>query len=451
MRLRENESIGGRFRLERLLGQGGMGVVWAAQDLRDDRRVALKFLRVNNLTEEIARRFYREARAAMAVHHPNVVRIHEVFVGPDGNPIMSMDCLEGESLAARLDREGKLSLADFCDVFLTVVSAIGSAHARGIIHRDLKPENIFLCKSRAGVDVRVLDFGIAKLTATEGEAARTAGLTATGAMLGTPYYMSPEQVFAEKNIDHRSDIWSLGVILYECLSGRRPVTGDSMGAILQVIMTGIPEPLRTLVPSLPPDILDLSDAMLSIRREDRPASLGEVCAVVSRHSLTRTLPFGAFGSAPLSLEDTLPLEPTRLDLASSATDAPVGASLSLSPGRSLAVGGALLVAVLGGSTAFYMGQRDKGGEALPPQGRPSVSALAAEPPGSGAPALPSTPPSTPLPLVEPSSPPRPSSSVARPGVAPRKKPAPSASLEPPPVPSGPSSPRGIASENPYGK
>ena len=248
--LRENEIVGGRFRLERLLGEGGMGVVWAAHDLGTDRRVALKFLRVANLTEQIAKRFYREARAAMAVRHPNVVRIHEVFVGTDGRPVMSMDYLEGESLAERLEREGKLSLAAFSEVFLPVVSAIGAAHERGIIHRDLKPENIFLCRTMTGFEVRVLDFGIAKLTASDGEAAATAGLTATGAMMGTPYYMSPEQVFAHKDIDHRSDIWSLGVIMYECLSGKKPVRGDSIGAILQVIMTAIPEPLRVVEPTL---------------------------------------------------------------------------------------------------------------------------------------------------------------------------------------------------------
>ncbi len=469
--LRENEIVGGRFRLERLLGEGGMGVVWAAHDLGTDRRVALKFLRVANLTEQIAKRFYREARAAMAVRHPNVVRIHEVFVGTDGRPVMSMDYLEGESLAERLEREGKLSLAAFSEVFLPVVSAIGAAHERGIIHRDLKPENIFLCRTMTGFEVRVLDFGIAKLTASDGEAAATAGLTATGAMMGTPYYMSPEQVFAHKDIDHRSDIWSLGVIMYECLSGKKPVRGDSIGAILQVIMTAIPEPLRVVEPTLPPDLLALADAMLTVRKEGRPSSLAEVAAVIERYSLTKTLPFGDVGSAPLSLADTLPLVPTPLDFAFEATfdavelragAAPHAATPATSfsggprPSRAgLAFGGAVFLALVGlgaaGGWTLYSRERAaarataSAGVAYSPTVAPAESVL------------------SPLPAVAPSStptastlaPPPPSSAPS--GLAGRKKPSAPASVRPAgaasaPAPSAPVTPvpRGIASENPYG-
>lgn len=476
--MRENEIVGGRFRLERLLGEGGMGVVWAAHDLSADRRVALKFLRVANLTEQIAKRFYREARAAMAVRHPNVVRIHEVFVGTDGRPVMSMDFLDGESLAERLEREGKLSLAAFGDVFLPVVSAIGAAHARGIIHRDLKPENIFLCRTMTGFDVRVLDFGIAKLTASEGEAAATAGLTATGAMMGTPYYMSPEQVFAHKDIDHRSDIWSLGVILYECLSGKKPVRGDSIGAILQVIMTAIPEPLRMVEPTLPPDLLALADAMLTVKKEGRPSSLAEVTAVIERYSLAKTLPFGDVGSAPLSLADTLPLVPTPLDFAFGATldavDLPARAAHSSTPSppaasvtsrglrssrTALALGGALFVGLAGLGAAGGWALYGRGERAAV---RPTASG------GIGASPAPAVAPSESVSTVLPvalsasasastSAPPPGSSSP--PGIALRKRPTvPNAPSAHPagaasalaPSPSVKPVPRGIASENPYG-
>ena len=131
-----------------------------------------------------------------------------------------MDLLEGETLGAILRRDRRISLPDLSTILLPVLSALEAAHALGIIHRDLKPDNVFLCRTESSLDVKVLDFGVAKLTATDGLAAQTQALTGTGSMVGTPYYMSPEQVFADKDLDARADIWSLGVIMYECLTRR---------------------------------------------------------------------------------------------------------------------------------------------------------------------------------------------------------------------------------------
>ena len=273
--IERGEIVATRYRLEHLLGEGGMGQVWAATHTVTRKAVALKILKSTGAANpDLLRRFLREARAASAVRHPNVVQIHDIVQMEDGVPIMVMDLLEGESLGQRLAREGYLSLPELAKVLVPVLSAIGTAHALGIVHRDLKPDNIFLERTPTGTTVpKVLDFGIAKLSATEGDAAETNALTKTGSMLGTPYYMSPEQAFGERDVDARSDVWAVGIILYECLTGRRPVDGDNFGQILKVITTGGIVPLRGVMPALPEEILTLADAMLTVDRKQRRASL----------------------------------------------------------------------------------------------------------------------------------------------------------------------------------
>ncbi|MBL8609403.1 MAG: serine/threonine protein kinase, partial [Myxococcales bacterium] len=292
MRLFANEILLGRYRLESLLGEGGMGMVWRARDHQEDRDVAIKFVKDAAGPDE-HRRFLREARAAMAVDHPAIVRVFSVETAPDGTPMMIMELLRGETLAEMIERVGRLTLAQCADIFLPIVSAVGTAHAKGVIHRDLKPENVFLVEVPKGKppEVRVLDFGIAKLTALEGDAKATAGLTSTGTLLGTPYYMSPEQVFADKDLDHRADIWSLGVVLYECLSGRKPVQGDSLGQLLRVITTASMPPLRALSPELPEDVLALNERMLRVDRNDRPSDLREVYTVFRAYTSAQASPF----------------------------------------------------------------------------------------------------------------------------------------------------------------
>ncbi len=301
MELREGATFGERYRLERCLGEGGMGVVWSARDEQGDRHVALKFLR--HRTEEGAtprpldargvRRFVREARAAMAVDHPNVIKIHEI-VANETMPYMVMELLRGESLGVRLHREKRLSLRETGRTLVPVISAVGSIHAAGIVHRDLKPDNIFLAEDDRGrLDVRVLDFGIARLTAKDGAAAQTAGLTSTGAMLGTPFYMSPEQVFNEKDIDHRADVWALGVILYECLSGVRPIDGDSLGQIFKAIAAKNIPPIVTHVPDLPNDVAAMIGKMLTFDRDARMRDLREVHELLLHHTKIHSTAFGA--------------------------------------------------------------------------------------------------------------------------------------------------------------
>jgi serine/threonine-protein kinase len=212
-----------------------MGIVWAATHTVTRKKIALKFLKgPMHLRPELRKRFLREARAASAVIHPNVLEVHDVFELDDETPVMLMDLLEGETLGARIARLGKLSLSETADILIQVVSA----HAVGVVHRDLKPDNIFLVGSpKAAPSVRVLDFGIAKLVGLEGPTAETGIITGTGSMVGTPCYMSPEQSYGEKAVDYRTDVWSLGVIFYECLTGARPVEGDSIGQVVKRLVS----------------------------------------------------------------------------------------------------------------------------------------------------------------------------------------------------------------------
>ena len=288
--LTKDATIAGRYQLGRLLGEGGMGAVWAATELATGHSFALKFLHRADPTPHRRRRFLREARAAMALTHPNVVRIHEVMADVEPTdpkaaqwPFLVMDLLEGESLSNKLERSRVLALDEFAPLFAQMVSAAGAAHASGVVHRDLKPANIFLVhRAREGENVRVLDFGIAKLT-TELDGLSTS-LTGTGDVLGTPQYMSPEQIFGESDVDHRSDVWSLGVIAFQCLSGAHPVAAENVGQILKAITTGKLTRLGRVAPRLPTAVTDLVDRMLSRDRTKRPRDLREVLETFSRYT-----------------------------------------------------------------------------------------------------------------------------------------------------------------------
>ncbi len=296
--------VAGRYRLDRVLGQGGMGVVWAATHTITRRGVAMKFLRgPAHARPEMRRRFLREARAAAAVQHPSVVEVHDVFELDDETPVMVMDLLVGETLGQRIASQGPLSIHHTASILLPVVSAVGTAHSRGVMHRDLKPENIFLAENEEGqTEIKVLDFGIAKLANLEGDGAAQSQLTGTGSMLGTPCYSAPEQLFGERVIDHRADIWALGVVLYECLSNQLPVYGENLGQILKMLTSGEILPLERLVPDLPADVITLVGRMLSRPLDRRPTDMREVLAVLQRYSNLSVRTFGDAKSQPPALD-----------------------------------------------------------------------------------------------------------------------------------------------------
>jgi eukaryotic-like serine/threonine-protein kinase len=310
--------IAGRFRLEEILGEGGMGQVWAATHEVTERRHALKFLSAGLTSPCLRKRFLLEARAACRVDHPNIVTVHDVFELPDGTPVMVMDYLQGETLRDLMDRQGALPLPGAADILLPVVSALGCAHERGIVHRDLKPENIFLVAGRSrAARVRVLDFGVAKLM---GNAAPSpaAPITEVGQLVGTPLYMAPEQCSGQADIDHRADIWAVGVMCYELLAGRHPIEGDNLAQVIQTIISRGFGPLEQAVPDLPAEITELVASMLRRDRAERLSDLSQAARVLSEHATIEALSFAApYSALPnrrkadgLELFDTLAHTPT---------------------------------------------------------------------------------------------------------------------------------------------
>jgi serine/threonine protein kinase len=224
-----------------------MGTVYEAAHRDLEKRVAIKTLHRHYASSpELRARFLREGQASSRIRHPNVVDVYDVALEGD-IPYLVMEFLEGEDLSRFLAREGALSVVQAADVLLPVVSALAAAHELGVVHRDLKPENILLCNERGMIKPKVVDFGISKIINPE----EAQVLTGTAAMLGTPYYMSPEQATQAKSIDFRADIYSLGVVLYECLVGKKPFDEPTLYTLMQRIVSGDFQPPRALLPSLP--------------------------------------------------------------------------------------------------------------------------------------------------------------------------------------------------------
>ena len=228
------EIVGGRFRLEEEIARGGMGAVWRAHHTTLEVPCAVKFISEHAVGRKDARgRFKREARAAARLRGPNVVQIYDFGMWRDV-PYIAMELLEGEDLFTRLDRAGTLDELETVDIVSDVASALTKAHELGIVHRDLKPENIFLVGGEPRPIAKVLDFGIAKAVGIDGLTIEST--TKSGAILGTPYYMSPEQADGTQEVDHRTDLWALAVIAYECLVGEPPFISDALGNLLVKIM-----------------------------------------------------------------------------------------------------------------------------------------------------------------------------------------------------------------------
>jgi serine/threonine-protein kinase len=245
--------VAGKYRVERVIGTGGMGVVVAAMQIELDRRVALKFLLPEASRDaDVVARFAREARAAAKIHGEHVARVLDVGQLGPGQPYLVMEYLEGTDLAQRIADAGRLALEEVAGYVIEACEALAEAHAAGVVHRDLKPANLFLAARPDGSRiVKLLDFGISK--APVGAAG---GVTSTQAIMGSPVYMSPEQLVSAKQVDARADLWSLGVVLYEALAGRLPFEADSMPQIVTRILHAPAPPLAASRPDLPPPACD---------------------------------------------------------------------------------------------------------------------------------------------------------------------------------------------------
>jgi serine/threonine protein kinase len=293
--------IAERYRLERKLGAGGMGSVWLANDLSLGSTCAIKLVDPDKVgNEEVRVRFQREARAAAQIRSANVVDVFDHGLWLD-MPFIAMEYLEGEDLGARLDRQGRLDLRQTYDIVSQVSRALARAHAMGIVHRDLKPENIFLVPGDDHEVAKVLDFGIAKLD----QYSLRDKTTKTGSFMGTPYYMSPEQARG-RNIDWRSDLWALGVIVFQCLTGKPPFESEALGDLMGMILYDPIPKITDRDSSLPPEIEAFWERACNRDRELRFQSAKELSDALAETSMLErreipTLPprtsFTSFGDS----------------------------------------------------------------------------------------------------------------------------------------------------------
>jgi eukaryotic-like serine/threonine-protein kinase len=278
--VKEGDVLAGKFRVERVLGIGGMGVVVAAFHMQLEQRVALKFLLPEAAKDEaVVQRFAREARAAAKIQSEHVARVLDVGTLETGAPYMVMEYLEGRDLDQVLRAGGPLLVADAVSYVLQACEAVAEAHAFGIVHRDLKPANLFLAERANGSkSVKVLDFGISKVL--PGALAGDPSLTKTKAVMGSPMYMSPEQLRSSRDVDVRADIWAFGVILYELLSGRGPFASGTVPEIMAAILKDAPSPLREVRTDLPDGIETVVARCLEKEMENRYANVAELAVAL---------------------------------------------------------------------------------------------------------------------------------------------------------------------------
>ena len=269
--------LGDTYRLERVLGSGGMGVVYEASHTRIQRRFAVKVLHVKRCEDpEAMARFKREAMIGSRLGHDHIAKVVDFVASGDDFPYIVMELLEGESLHDLLRREGQLPLARAASIVRQVALALASAHAEGVVHRDLKPDNIFVCTQQGGGEVaKVMDFGISKVLASQSI------VTQQAAVLGTPTYMAPEQAQGRVDqIDSRTDVFALAVLFYQMLGGRRPFLGDHLSSILYQVIHCDPTPLESLRQDVPAGVVSAIARAMDKRIEQRQASAGELISEV---------------------------------------------------------------------------------------------------------------------------------------------------------------------------
>lgn len=284
----EGQILAGKYRVEKVLGSGGMGVVVAAWHLELEQRVAVKFLHPLALERaDTAERFRREARSAAKIKSEHVARVIDVGVMEGGVPYMVMEHLEGHDVAEEIRLRGALPITDAVDFLLQAIEALAEAHASGIVHRDLKPANLFLANRADGTRVvKVLDFGISK--SLFGGSVAELSLTRTATLIGSPLYMSPEQMRSPKDVDTRTDIWSLGVMLYEMITGQPPYTGDSIPALCASLLNDVPRPMHELRAEVSPGLDDVVTHCLAKDRQQRFATVSDLARALA--------PFGSSSS-----------------------------------------------------------------------------------------------------------------------------------------------------------
>jgi eukaryotic-like serine/threonine-protein kinase len=256
--LSTGEIVDGKYRIIRLIGEGGMGAVYEGENTRIHRRVAIKVLHAGVAeTAEAVQRFEREAQAAGRIGSEHIVEVLDLGNLASGDRYMVMEFMDGDSLSTRIQNKGRITPVDLYPIAHQLLAALHAAHTAGIIHRDLKPDNVYLLKARSGVAdfVKLLDFGISKFNQLSGDSGFS--MTRTGAVMGTPYYMAPEQAKGAKDMDHRVDLYATGVILYESVTGQVPFNADTFNELLFKIVLEEPRPIEQLVPNIDPNFASI--------------------------------------------------------------------------------------------------------------------------------------------------------------------------------------------------
>ncbi|HEX7664364.1 MAG TPA: serine/threonine-protein kinase [Polyangiaceae bacterium] len=316
------ELLAGKYRIERVLGQGGMGIVYAANHELLSVQVAIKLLLGDIATsQEAVTRFMNEARSAMKIQSENVARVMDVGYLENGKPYMVVEFLDGDDLAKLLEQRGVLSTTEAIDYTLQALEALAQAHSIGIVHRDLKPANLFLLKRQdKTMQVKVLDFGISK--ATNPLSAGSGAMTSTKALLGSPYYMSPEQLRSSKSVDARADIWSIGIILFELMTGQPPFLGDNFGELFAAILETDAPSLRAKRPDVSPQLEHVVLRCLQRKPDNRYSNVGELAQALAPFASTR-------GQRTVHrILDVMPIDGSKLP-----SVAPPGATRALDPSQ----------------------------------------------------------------------------------------------------------------------
>jgi serine/threonine-protein kinase len=437
------EAVGG-FRIISEIGRGGMGVVYLAEHQVLPRKACVKvLLRELSDRQDVVDRFLREARAACMIDHPGIVRVFDCGQHPSGHLYILMELLEGESLRGLLDRTGALPVEQAVALGAGIADALAAAHGRGVIHRDLKPENIFVLGNPAGA-IKVLDFGVAKLTDGPGSLSRTRA----GTLLGTPQYMSPEQCRGAGETDFRSDIYALGCMLFELLVGRPPFGGAELVQLVVAHLHEPAPPLSTLVAGVPAAIESLVARMLAKSKDARPASMKEVAAELGAQAGKRRTSAAVTVMAPPRQSPT----PARAGAQAKTTLSQSAFEIELDPEEKALVGGrrpralwgAAGVAGLVAVIAVVMFAR-AGHQGAAPGVPPAPSAARANGSAGAAPAasspeamLPAPSPAAPVPAPAPARPP-----ATLPALPARTLPPPPAAGRPTPTaPGAPAAPAG---------
>src|SRR3954469_9180517 len=255
-----------KYRIERLLAIGGMGAVYLGVHVGLRKRVAIKVLNPQLNSAPMIERFHREAITASQIGHEGIAQVTDIGTSGEGEPFLVMEYLEGESLAARLRASGPLTIEDACELGCAILSPLAAAHRAGIVHRDLKPDNVFLVRQSRGEMVKLLDFGISRFTGLE----RDFRLTATGLVLGTPYYMSPEQARGDSTVSTAADLYAFGVILYEMLVGDVPIRAENYNALMYRVTMGDFEPPRERRADVPVALEHIILRAMAQKPADRP-------------------------------------------------------------------------------------------------------------------------------------------------------------------------------------